>query len=68
MGTGRYKERGRPMLTWRRMIENVRNQAGWVSWSEVRSAATEMGNRLRALCANRHKEVIHFKYHDNMNY
>ncbi|GIY59672.1 hypothetical protein CDAR_505371 [Caerostris darwini] len=32
------RKRGRPMLTWRRVIENVRNQAGWASWSEVRSA------------------------------
>ncbi|GIX73198.1 hypothetical protein CDAR_415331 [Caerostris darwini] len=35
------RKRGRPMLTWRRMVENERNQTVWARWSEVRSAAAD---------------------------
>jgi hypothetical protein len=48
------RRRGRPRLTWRRMMEKERNAAGWASWPEARSAALDRRgwkSRLKALCA-----------------
>jgi len=35
------RNRGRPKTTWRRMVENERNKAGWKTWNAVRHSATD---------------------------
>ena len=53
------KRRERPKATWRRTVEKERQEAGWKSWEEVRTAATNRGewkSSAKALCATRHKE------------
>ena len=34
------RRRGRPKLTWRRMIERERNNFGWRSWGEAKVVAS----------------------------
>ena len=53
--------RGRPKTTWRRTVEKERQEAGWRSWEEVRTAATnreEWRSSVKALCATRHEKDI----------
>ncbi len=53
------RKRGRPRMTWRRMVEEERTQAGWACWSQARTdAADRLGwrKKLRALCATWHEE------------
>ena len=52
------RRRGRPKTTWRRTVEKEKQEAGWKSWEEVRTAATnreEWKSSVKALGANRHK-------------
>ncbi len=52
------RRRGRPSMTWRRMVEKERDQR-WRSWAEVAvTAADRSGWRaeVSALCATRHEE------------
>ncbi|KMQ81610.1 endonuclease-reverse transcriptase [Lasius niger] len=54
------RKRGRPRLTWRRMMESERDEAGWSSWAEARAAARDRrawSKRLRALCAPEHEKT-----------
>ena len=54
------RKRGRPKTTWRRMVENERNNAGWKTWTSARRAATnrdEWRRDVRALCAFWHGET-----------
>ena len=42
------------MTTWRRTVEKERKEAGWQSWSEVRTAAADhekFKRSVKALCA-----------------
>ncbi|KMQ82593.1 endonuclease-reverse transcriptase [Lasius niger] len=51
------RRRGRPRLTWRRMMEKERDEAGWASWPEARDSALDRRRwktRLKALCAPGH--------------
>ena len=51
------RKRGRPKTTWRRTVE--RQEVGWRSWEEVRTAVTyreEWKRSVKALCATRHGE------------
>jgi endonuclease/exonuclease/phosphatase family metal-dependent hydrolase len=53
------RKRGRPKITWRRMIEKERNEAGWNTWTSVRQAAKDRQswrNDVRALCDYWRKE------------
>ena len=53
------RRRGRPKTTWRRTVEKERQKAGWRSWEEVRTAATnreEWRSSVKALCATRHEK------------
>ena len=53
------RRRGRPKTTWRRTVEKERQEAGWRSREEVRTAATnreEWQSSVKALHATRHKE------------
>ena len=53
------RRRGRPKTTWRRTVEKERQKAGWKSWEEVQTPATnqeEWNSSVKALCAMRHKE------------
>ena len=55
------RRRGRPKTTWRRTVEKERQEAGWRSWEEVRTAATnreEWRSSVKALCATRHEKDI----------
>jgi hypothetical protein len=48
------RKRGRPKTTWRRMVEEERNRAGWNSWNIARQAAanrTQWRSDVQALCA-----------------
>lgn len=52
------RRRGRPRLTWRRMMDAERNEAGWSSWGEARVAAGDRRgwkSKLKALYASGHK-------------
>ena len=52
--------RGRPKTTWRRTVENERQEAGWRSWEEVQTAATnreEWKSSVKALCAMRQDRI-----------
>ena len=47
------RKRGRPRTTWRRMVENERNTAGWRTWTAARRAASNRDtwkSDVRALC------------------
>jgi len=51
--------RGGPKTTWRRTVEQERNQLGWQSWNEARRVAaerTEWRRRVMALYATGHEE------------
>ena len=53
------RSRGRPKTTWRRTVEQERNQLGWQSWNEARRVAaerTEWRRRVMALYATGHEE------------
>ena len=55
------RRRGRPKTTWRRTVEKERQEAGWRSWEEVQTAATnreEWRSSVKALCATRHEKDI----------
>ena len=55
----RKRRRLRPKTTWGRKVERERQEAGWRSWEEVRTAATnreEGKSSMNALCATRHEE------------
>ena len=59
------RRRGRPKTTWRRTAEKERQEAGWRSWEEVRTAATnreEWRSSVKALCATRHEKDIYDKH------
>ena len=50
---------GRPKTTWRRTTEQERNQLGWTTWAQARTAARDRQNWRRCigtLCASRHEE------------
>ena len=54
------RKRGRPRLTWRRMMERERDEAGWTSWADARAAARDRRawrERLRAICAPGHEKT-----------
>ena len=36
----RIRRKGRPNTTWRHIVKKKRQEAGWRSWDEVRTAAT----------------------------
>ena len=51
---------GRPKTTWRRMIEDERQVAGWQSWTTVRALAANRSGwkeNVKALCALWHEEI-----------
>ena len=51
------RRKGRPKTTWRRTVEKERQEGGWKSWSEVRTAAADREkwkHSVEALCATRH--------------
>lgn len=53
------RRRGRPKMTWRRMVEMERDGAGWKSWDSARQAAgdrQQWRENVLALCASRHEE------------
>ena len=53
------RSRGRPATTWRRMVEDERESAGWSSWNTARQAAQDRPQwrrDVKALCAFRHGE------------
>ena len=48
------RSRGRPKMTWRRMVEAERDIAGWQSWNAARRVAVsrpQWRESVRALCA-----------------
>ena len=48
------RSRGRPKMTWRRMVEAERDIAGWQSWNAARRVAAsrpQWRESVRALCA-----------------
>ena len=52
------RRKGRPKTTWRRTVEKERQEGGWKSWSEVRTAAADREKwkrSVKALCATRHE-------------
>ena len=59
MGTGRGEKKGRPKTTLRWAVEKERKHAGWRSWEEPRTAATnreKWRTSVEALCATRRVE------------
>lgn len=53
------RKRGRPKTTWRRVVEEERNSAGWNSWNIARRAAanrTQWRSDVQALCASWRRE------------
>ena len=52
------RKRGRPKTTWRRNVEKERNAAGWKTWRQAKTIATnrnEWRSRVEALCATWHE-------------
>ena len=50
---------GRPKTTWRRTVENERNNLGWNGWGAARTLArdrSKWNSYIRALCASGHEE------------
>lgn len=48
------RRRGRPKTTWRKTVEKEREEAGWRSWAEARTAAANQEKSrcsMEALCA-----------------
>ena len=53
------RKRGRPRTTWRRTVEQERNQLGWRTWKKARRVAAdrnEWRGRVTALYATGHEE------------
>jgi len=51
---------GRPKTTWRRMVEDERQVAGWQSWMAVRALAANQRRwkeNVKASCALWHEEI-----------
>jgi len=52
------RSRGGPKTTWRRTVEQERNQLGWQSWNEARRVVAEQSEwrRVMAVYATGHEE------------
>ena len=52
------RKRGRPKMTWRRTVEKEMTHAGWTSWNQVKSIASdraEWRKQVEAFCATWHE-------------
>ena len=63
----RRRSRGRPKGTWRRMVEQEKNELGWKSWAEIQLAKSrlELRSFVRAKRSNDYDDddELYFTYY-----